>query len=258
MTDATDGVTLLAPGGAYLPAERALVVADLHAGYVQTLQGRGFTLPSQGDEGLHAGLRAMLARAEVARVVVAGDLLHGRPAVARRGGARSPLDALLEVLAGRALAVVLGNHDRGSQPALTARGITVTDCLELGPHTVLHGDEDLDRLRGERALALHRGGLLMLGHHHPALTLDDGAGARARVPAFARAPGLLCLPALAPLARGACLLRDDHAAGITALAALHELSVAVVVGSAVIPVGPLARVRAELPASRGLTARGRR
>ncbi len=80
-----DGVTLLAPGGAYVAAARALVVADLHAGYVQTLQRRGYTLPSQGDGALHERLRMMFARADVARVVVAGDLVHGLPALAARG-----------------------------------------------------------------------------------------------------------------------------------------------------------------------------
>ena len=250
MTTLDGGVSLLAPGGAYLAAAKALVVADLHAGYVQTLQRRGYTLPTQGDEGLHGRLRAMFARADVARVVVAGDLVHGLPALAARGGHRSPLDALLDALDGRALTVVPGNHDRGAHDLLVKRGVEVTPFAEVGPHVVLHGDEDIDRLRGERALALARGGTLILGHHHPALTLDDGAGARQRVPAFAHAPGLLCLPALAPLARGADLLREDYAEELCALASARELSVAVVVGAEVIPVGTLARVRLARTAAR--------
>jgi len=257
VTSRDDGVELLAPGGAYVAAARALVVADLHAGYVQTLQRRGYTLPSQGDDALHARLRAMFARADVARVVVAGDLVHGLPALAGRGGARSPLDALLDALDGRALTVVPGNHDRGAHELLAKRGVEVTDCAAVGPHVVLHGDEDVDRLRGERALAIGRGGALFVGHHHPALTLDDGAGARGRVAAFAHAPGLVCLPALAPLARGACLLREDYAAGITALAAERELAVAVLVGAEVIAVGTLAGVRAACGRGGRAARRGR-
>lgn len=239
-----DGLVLLAPGGAYIASERALVVADLHAGYVQTLQRRGYTLPAQDDGALHARLTAMFARVDVARVVVAGDLVHGRPAFAARPGARSPLDALLDALDGRALTVVPGNHDRASDDLLARRGVETCDAFALGTHVVMHGDEDVDRLRGERALALSRGGRLLLGHHHPALTLDDGVGARARVPAFAYAPGLLCLPALTPLARGADLLREDHAEELTALAKAKELSLAVVIRGAVIPVGILSTVRA--------------
>jgi metallophosphoesterase superfamily enzyme len=70
------------------------------------------------------------------------------------------------------------------------------------------------------------------------------------VPAFAHAPGLLCLPALAPLARGADLLREDYAEALCALASARELSVAVVVGAEVIPVGTLARVRLARTAAR--------
>lgn len=239
-----DDLALLAPGGAYVPSARALIVADLHAGYVQTLQKRGYTLPAQGDDGLLARLGAMFARVDVARVVVAGDLVHGRPAFLSRAGERSPLDALLAALEGRALTVVPGNHDRGSDDLLARRGVAVSEACEVGVHVVMHGDEGVDRLRGERALAIARGGRLVLGHYHPALALDDGAGARARVPAFAHAPGLLCLPALTPLARGADLMRLDHAEELTALATANELDVAVIVGAQVIRVGVLSKVRA--------------
>lgn len=250
MIDLGDGIALVAPGGAYISSERALIVADLHAGYVQTLQRRGFTLPAQGDDALLSRMRAMLSHIDATRVVVAGDLVHGRPAFAAREGSRSPLDRLLDALDGRALTVVPGNHDRGSSDLLTRRGVEVSESCAIGPHMVMHGDEGTDRLRGERSLAITRGGRLVLGHIHPALSLDDGAGARARVPAFARAPGLLCLPAMAPLARGADLMRDDHAEELTELATAREISVTVIVGAQVIEVGVLAKVRAARRAAR--------
>ncbi len=183
-------------------------------------------------------------------MIVAGDLVHGRAAFAAREGARSPLDALLDALGGRALTVVPGNHDRGSDDLLARRGVEMIDACAVGAHLVMHGDEGVDRLRGERALAIERGGRLIVGHMHPALSLDDGAGARARVPAFAHASGMLCLPALAPLARGADLMRDDHAEELTALATAREVSVTVIVGERLIPVGVLSRVRAARRATR--------
>ncbi len=239
-----DDVTLLAPGGAYVPSARALVVADLHAGYVQTLQKRGYTLPSQGDDALLARVGALLAAVEVDTVIVAGDLVHGRPAFAARDGVRSPLDRLLHAMGTRALVVVPGNHDRGSDDLLAKRGVTVAERWRVGAHTVLHGDEPLEVLRDERDRALARGGRLVLGHLHPALSLDDRAGARARVPAFAEAPGLLCLPALAPLARGGDLRRDDHSEELLRLADAREVTVTVIVGAKAIEVGRLSKVRA--------------
>lgn len=237
------GVKLVAPGGAFIPSESVLVVADLHAGYVQTLQKRGYTLPSQGDDDLIARVQALVDATDAAHVVVAGDLMHGRPALASKRGETSPVDVLLDRLAERDVTVVMGNHDRGTDALLAARGVSVVERFEAGAFVVMHGDEDPAQLRGERALAIERGGRLILGHHHPALTLDDGVGARARVPVFAWAPGLVCLPALTPLARGVDLLREDWTRELMEFATARELSLAAIIGTNVISVGTLSRVR---------------
>lgn len=234
-----DGVTLLAPGGAHLPALEALVVADVHAGYVADLQRRGYGLPDGDDAALHARLRALLDTADPAHVVVAGDLVHG-PAAAHPGTHPPPLDQLLDLLRGRRVTVVLGNHDRDVARALEDRGVEAVTAWTLGPHTVVHGDEDPAVLRERRAEARSRGGRVVVGHIHPALNLSDGFGARGRAPAFVSAPGLLALPALTPLARGTNLYDTEYAAALTALADPTELQVAVVVGSEVIHTGSLA------------------
>jgi uncharacterized protein len=241
---ALEDATLVAPGGVYVSSKRTLVVADTHTGYVQTLQRRGYTLPTQDDGVLHARIQSMLVCCDVEQVVVAGDLLHGRAAMASRLGQCSPFEAFVRVLDGRKLVVVAGNHDRASSELLTKRGVEVCELYAIAAHVVMHGDEDSERLRRERALAITRGGRLMLGHHHPALTLDDGAGARRRVAAFVYAPGLLCLPALAPLARGCDLYREDYGQELAAIAKPTETQVAVVVGNRVIEVGILSKVRA--------------
>jgi uncharacterized protein len=241
---ALDDATLVAPGGVYVSSERTLVVADTHTGYVQTLQRRGYTLPAQDDGVLHARIQLMLVRCDVERVVVAGDLLHGRAAMVARNGQCSPFEAFVRALDGRQLVVVAGNHDRASSDLLTKRGVEVCDSYAIAAHRVMHGDEGSERLCAERTLAIVRGGRLMLGHHHPALTLDDGAGTRRRVAAFVYAPGLVCLPALAPLARGCDLYREDYGQELAAIAKPTEIHVAVVVGNEVMNVGILSRIRA--------------
>lgn len=238
-----DDVTLVAPGAAWLRASETAVVADLHAGTVPTLQKRGIALPDGDDSALHARIASVLAATGARRIVVAGDLVHGRGAVIRAGGA-SALDALVLACAGREVVVVEGNHDRAVTDRLRAAGMCCVETLAIGAHRVAHGDgapEDLAALRAEASAA---GGRLIVGHHHPALTLRDGAGTHRRVAAFAFAEGLVCLPALSPLARGADLLHAAYSADIEALAAGASLSVAVVVGAEVIRVGRLDRVRA--------------
>ena len=113
-----------------------------------------------------------------------------------------------------------------------------------------NGDEGPGALADLRAEALARQGLVIIGHHHPALGLRAARGVSARVPAFAWCPGLLALPALSPMARGADLTRDDHAWGLLAVAeeALWEL--AVVVGTEVARVGALSVARRDVSSRR--------
>lgn len=250
MTALPDDITLLAPGGVLLREARTLVIADLHAGYVDTLRHRGVALPPVDDAALLARIDALLQACDPRRVLVAGDLVHGAAAAHHRTSAPSALDALLRRLRGRVVEVVPGNHDRAVTSLLEARGVRVTAEGVVGPHRVRHGDEAPGSLADLRAEALARQGLVIIGHHHPALGLRGAPGVSARVPAFAWCPGLLALPALSPMARGADLTRDDHAEGLLAVAdeALWEL--AVVVGNEVARVGALSVARGDVSSRR--------
>lgn len=238
-----DDTTLLAPGGAWLPREEALVVADVHAGYVADLQRRGYALPDGHDDDLLVRLDALLLAADPARVVIAGDLVHGPGAAHTPRGphaAPSPLDRVLDRLRGRAVTVVLGNHDAPVADLLRARGVACVTHCPVGPHAVVHGDEDTAALTARCETARAAGGRVLLGHVHPALGLRGALGHRARVPAFVAGPALLALPALAPLARGADLYNPAYAAPLTALCAPEALQVLVVAGAEVVPAGSLA------------------
>jgi len=235
-----DDTTLLAPGGAWLPREEALVVADVHAGYVADLQRRGFALPYGHDDDLLARLDALLHAADPARVVIAGDLVHGPGAAHTRSAAPSPLDRVLDRLRGRAVTVVLGNHDAPVAELLRARGVDCVTHCAVGSHAVVHGDEDTATLAARCESARTAGGRVLLGHVHPALGLRGALGHRARVPAFVAGPALLALPALAPLARGADLYNPEYAAPLTALCPAEALQVLVVAGAEVVPAGSLA------------------
>jgi len=243
----SDDVTLHSPGAAFIRHARALVVADLHAGHVATLRQRGHALPPLDDGALHARVDALLGALDPLRVVIAGDLVHGAAAAVSRTPAPSALDQLLARFAGRELTVVPGNHDRAVLADLARRGVAVSAIAQVGPHAVLHGDEDPATLRAQRAEAAARGGLVVVGHMHPALTLRGAPGVRARAPAFAWSAGWLALPALSPLARGADLLRDDHAAEMLAVVDATELRTAVVIGARVVETGLLSRVRGARP-----------
>lgn len=247
MIELTDDVSLHAPGAAFIRHARTLVLADLHAGHVDTLRQRGHALPPLDDEALHARVDTLIADLDPSRVVIAGDLVHGSPAASSRTQRPSALDQLLARFGGRALTVVPGNHDRAVHADLTRRGVTVDASAWIGPYAIRHGDEGPEALRALRREAAARGGMVIVGHLHPALTLQGAPGVRARVPAFAWSSGWLALPALSPLARGADLLRDDHAAEMLAVVDATELHTAAVIGARVLETGILSRVRGARP-----------
>lgn len=234
---------LVAPGGLWCPAERVLVIADLHVGYVTELRARGVCLPKVNGEEILWKVRELVARVGAETVVVAGDFVHGR-AVCESG----EVEELLRAVRGVKWVVVMGNHDRGTRQWLRECGVTVEDEEwrlegERGGLTVRHGDEPAEVLRRERKKAVERGGRLVIGHVHPALGLDDGLGAREKKPAFVWAEGFVVLPAMAPLARGADVARVKYAKEITDVAGAEECETAVVVGGEVIRTGRLDRVR---------------
>ncbi len=95
---------------AAIGSERALLVADYHAGYESGLRyERGVDVPSRAPD-RRERLAALLERTDPDRLVVLGDLMHsiGDPGGAERG----ELEVLFESFASDlAVTVVKGNHD---------------------------------------------------------------------------------------------------------------------------------------------------
>ena len=151
--------------------ERALVVADYHAGIEQTLQRDGVELDDRAD-GRRRRLLGLLAETSPDRLVVLGDLLSsiGEP----QGPERAELAALLEAVS-VPTTLVKGNHDGDIDRALADLGledeVTVTDSsgTRLGPVGFAHGHTwpDADVLGADT---------VCIGHEHPLVRLTDEVG----------------------------------------------------------------------------------
>jgi putative SbcD/Mre11-related phosphoesterase len=237
-----DGIELHGPGGAYLPDDCALIVADVHAGYTAHLRARGYRVPVGDDPGLIDGVRALLRRTAARHLVIAGDLAHGVGSA--RGNERSPLARFLEAFREVEVTVVVGNHDRRVATWLADRGTRVVTELALGIHRVHHGD-DAERVRALRDEAIAAGGRVFVGHLHPAVYVAGDAGVGKLLPAFVSARGFVCLPALSPYAHGIDV-RDPRMRGdLEAMAPGEDLGAACVVGDRAIALGIVARARAK-------------
>ncbi|WP_276279007.1 metallophosphoesterase [Halorussus caseinilyticus] len=150
-----------------LGSERALVVADFHAGVEQALRAEGVSLDSRASE-RRERLLSLVTRTDPDRVVFLGDLMQtiGDPGGAERG----EIEVLLERLAERGVAATLvkGNHD-GAIESWADLEVTDGAGVRLGDVGFAHGHtwpapEVLD------------GEVVCVGHEHPAVRLEDEVG----------------------------------------------------------------------------------
>jgi hypothetical protein len=167
---------------AELDGERALLVADYHAGIEAVLRyERGVELDDHGDQ-RRARLCRLLDATDAERLVVLGDLAHGigEP----EGAEREELDALFDALDSRDVPVTLapGNHDAGVADAYADRlDVLPGDGQRFGPVGLLHGHTwpARDLLSAE---------VLCIGHEHPTVRLEDSVGGSRAEKAWLRGP----------------------------------------------------------------------
>jgi len=153
-----------------LGGERALVVADVHAGIEAGLRHeRGVELDSAADA-RRDRLCALLDRTGADRLVVVGDLAHriGGPSGVEAEELRALADAVLDRAA---MTLVPGNHDAGAAEALSDRAVDVRDPTgwRAGPVGFAHGHTwpAPDVLGAES---------VVVGHEHPRVRIEDAVG----------------------------------------------------------------------------------
>src|SRR5215211_3286548 len=162
-------------------AQRWLAVADLHFGYELSQRAAGRLVPMWGMASVEERLKTLVIEYRPRHLVIVGDLVHDRAAAGEIAG-------LVERLATWCEPVLLaGNHDRQLVGALPLR----QDWRPDGFH-FHHG----------HCLSESDGAIQIIGHHHPAGTVTDGAGLRLKLPAFVQQDHCWILPAFSPWAAG--------------------------------------------------------
>ena len=114
--------------------------------------------------------------------MIVGDLVHDQASSAAATELLARLRERCEVI------VLAGNHDRH-----------IADAIEFVPRwetpdfVFQHTDSEADETAGR---------IQVIGHHHPAASLTDGAGLRLKLPAFIQQAHRWVLPAFSPWAGG--------------------------------------------------------
>ncbi len=172
-----DGWSLAPEGAAVHRGERTAVIADVHLGYEWSRGHGGDVVPAHSLDETTGALAALLDRARIDRLVVAGDLVESPRPCPRTAADLRRLEGWLRDR-GVALVWVLGNHDpiRHPRPPLT---------LDVGGWTVGHGHRPIV------------GPKVISGHDHPILRVGRVAARCLLV-----APSAIVLPAFSANAAG--------------------------------------------------------
>ncbi len=184
---------LLPERAVWWPAQRALLVADVHIGKAATFRALGQPVPAGTTLENLRRLEQLVVRLRASRLIVLGDFLHAPQA--RSPAVLAALGAWRTRLPGLACTVVEGNHDRRAGALPAALGIErVLDPLLLEPFRLSHGDR---RLPAGAAGGGDDGSgrYFLAGHLHPAYVLRGRAGERLRLPCFVFGEAGAVLPA---------------------------------------------------------------
>jgi DNA ligase-associated metallophosphoesterase len=173
---------LLADRAVYWPAQRMLVIADLHLGKGDVFRRQGIAVP-RGSTGQDLSrLDALLAHTGAQVLMILGDVLHGAANSAHWQQQWAMFVARWPQLRVQA---VLGNHDRALRASRLEMEL-LGDGLQVDGLTLCH---DRDSVTGP-ALA---------GHVHPVVRLPGLARA---LPVFWQQHDQLVLPAFSAFTGG--------------------------------------------------------
>lgn len=167
-----DGPALIIEG-----TQRMLIVADLHFGIEADLAAHGLHFKSRSELRLER-LHKVIDSTKPDGLVLLGDVKHSIPSLTWQEFHEMPkiLDSLRSRLP---LHVFPGNHDIGIERFLHDGEIRPKDGAVLDGVGYLHG-----HMIPSPALAGH---LVVIGHHHPLLSLMDEVGCALQSPAYLRA-----------------------------------------------------------------------
>jgi metallophosphoesterase superfamily enzyme len=179
-SEVQSGVWLDSRRAVFFERLRLLVVSDLHWGYAESHRLEGNLLPDWGDEVIARNLNGLVADYRPVEMLWLGDSLH-----TVKG--RLHAESFLETVSVPVI-IIPGNHDARWKAASGDRTVV------RGKFVFHHGDTSLTGVPDDAAE--------IIGHHHPAFTWRDGAGARLKVPALVWSAKRLILPAFSPWAAG--------------------------------------------------------
>lgn len=173
---------LLAEKAIYWPAQRALLVADIHFGKAAAYRRLGQPVPQGTTQANLQRLDALLAQHPSRRLIFLGDFLHAPES--RTPATHAKLLAWRQRHPQLQISLIRGNHDRrAGDPPVELEIEVVPEPLLLGPFALRHEPDP------------HPSHHVLAGHLHPAFRLQGRGRQSLRLPSFCIGERVSLLPA---------------------------------------------------------------
>ncbi|HEY4283059.1 MAG TPA: metallophosphoesterase [Chthoniobacterales bacterium] len=162
--------------------QRWLAVADLHFGFELSQRAAGNLFPLWGMQTIQNRISDLLRDYSPRQLILLGDLIHDRAAAVAFSNWIGELRERADVI------LISGNHDRHLD-----KGLNILPLWRSDGFCFHHGHCDVESVGGD---------VRVIGHHHPAQVVRDGAGLRLKLPAFVQDDRCWIMPAFSPWAAG--------------------------------------------------------
>jgi metallophosphoesterase superfamily enzyme len=177
--------------------QRWLAVADLHFGYELSQRAAGNLFPLWGMRTIEARLLELLGDYNPALLLLLGDLVHDATGVTAFFSLVARLRQHCEIM------LIAGNHDREIKHRasnIKSSDVELVESWRSDGFYFHHGNDAVESCDC----------IQVIGHHHPAGVVRDGAGLRLKLPALVQQERCWIMPAFSPWAAGTEWPRDGQ------------------------------------------------
>lgn len=166
-------LVLLSERAIFWPSQSALLVADLHLGKDSNFRASGIPIPPGPDSDTLTRLDALLAKTKPTRLMILGDLFHGK------FSDTGVFNRWVDDQSGLQVELIVGNHDRW----ISTADLKVNCCSSVEIEGILLSHAPLESEQP-----------MICGHIHPGYLLE-GAGRTERLQCFWQQRSCLVMPA---------------------------------------------------------------
>jgi len=193
----------------YWQEENTVIVADLHLGLEALMASTGVYFPKFQLKEIKEDLEEVLEEKQPRQLIINGDVKHEFSQVSYEE--QDEVQELLETLIASVdeIKITKGNHDNYLIYAVQDyEQVQLEDKFVIGDTCLLHGDQNIDPGTIDATY-------FIIGHEHPALSLQDEIGVREKLPAFLYGTldsgdkKIIVMPAFSRLAQGSPVNRSQ-------------------------------------------------